>query len=80
MYMCISLETGGGNSKAWALLASQSAALWSAIRLRTVWAPMLFTFFWSVSTFPLSCSAHGRFCIWAFLLLHSRTTCRKAQA
>lgn len=62
VYKFISLETGGGKSKAWALLTSQSAALWSAIRLRTVWAPMLFTFFWSVSTLPLF-----PFCTWTFL-------------
>ena len=32
-----------------ALLVSQTTMLWSAIRRRSVWAPMIFTFFWSVS-------------------------------
>ena len=33
------------------LLAAQSLALWAALRQRSIWAPALFTFFWSVG-FP----------------------------
>lgn len=41
----------GAMSAAKALLVSQTSMLWSAIRRRPVWAPMVFTFFWSVSCF-----------------------------
>ena len=38
----------GALAAARALLVSQTTMLWSAIRRRSVWAPMIFTFFWSV--------------------------------
>lgn len=39
----------GRRSQAKALLINQSKALWSALRLRSIWSPAVFIFFWSAA-------------------------------